>query len=108
MQGDTAEAVYLAQINSNPLGIGALTGPAAIHIAVGDRLLAAACALATRGGDRFAQRNVVAGHDNRATLHFKRPKGIAPVRAALLTVHTHVTTSAVHAQRINTSGAVGH
>src|SRR5690625_5975161 len=87
MQGDTAEAVYLAQINSNPLGIGALTGPAAIHIAVGDRLLAAAGALATGCGNGLALGNVVTGHDRWATLHVERPQRVTPRGATLLTVH---------------------
>src|SRR5690625_7590792 len=59
MQGDTAEAVQLAQVDGDPLSIGACTSPTASHIAIGYGLFAVAGALATGCGNGLALGNEI-------------------------------------------------
>src|SRR5690625_8005636 len=108
MQGDTAEAVQLAQVDGDPLSIGACTSPTASHIAIGYSVFALAGALATGCGNGLALGNVVTGHDRWATLHVERPKRVTPRGATLLTDHGHVTTWSRTAVRLNTYVATRH
>src|SRR5690625_7430969 len=101
MQGDTAEAVQLAQVDGDPLSIGACTSPTASHIAIGYGLFAVAGALATGCGDGLDLGNVVTGHDRWVTLHVERAQRVTLRGATLLAVSAHVLTVAGPAHRIH-------